>query len=86
MKKLALGTLVGAAVAYLFDPRQGKRRRNVAVDWSAGRIRRAGRKVEQARQDYAKFVKAWARADADLPETLKAKEMATVGGASSGNK
>ena len=50
MKKLALGTLVGAAVAYLFDPRQGKRRRNVAVDWSAGRIRRAGRKVEQARR------------------------------------
>jgi tetratricopeptide (TPR) repeat protein len=43
-------------------------------------------KAEQARQNYAKFVKAWVRADADLPETVKAKELATVGGASSGNK
>jgi tetratricopeptide (TPR) repeat protein len=28
-------------------------------------------KAEQARQSYIKFVKAWGRADADLPETVK---------------
>jgi osmotically-inducible protein OsmY len=48
MKKLAFGALIGAALGYVFDPRQGKRRRHVAVDWSAARIRRAGRRAERA--------------------------------------
>ena len=48
MKKLALGTLLGAALAYVFDPRLGKRRRTVARGWTAGRVRDAGRTVEQA--------------------------------------
>lgn len=43
-------------------------------------------KADEVRLNQAKFVKAWARADVDLPETLKAKELATVGGGFSGNK
>jgi tetratricopeptide (TPR) repeat protein len=43
-------------------------------------------KNEEARQQLAKFIKAWARADADLPEMLKARELAPASASSSGNK
>jgi tetratricopeptide (TPR) repeat protein len=39
-----------------------------------------------ARDNYAKFLKAWAKADADLPEIKRAKAMAQTFGASSGTK
>ncbi len=42
-------------------------------------------KAEEARQHLAKFVKAWARADADVPEMVKAKELAPLPAGSSGN-
>lgn len=42
-------------------------------------------KPDEARQQLAKFVKAWTRADADLPEMLKAKELAPLPAGSSGN-
>ncbi|MBI1764281.1 MAG: hypothetical protein HYR56_22885 [Acidobacteria bacterium] len=42
-------------------------------------------KADEARQQLAKFVKAWARADADLPEMVKAKELAPLPAGSSGN-
>ena len=45
----------------------------------------AGKNAE-ARQAYAKFVKAWTRADADLPEMRRVKELTTTFGASGGAK
>ena len=47
MKKLALGTLIGAALAWLFDPRLGRRRRKVGADWTLARFRRAGRTAQR---------------------------------------
>jgi len=43
MKKLALGTVIGVAFAWLFDPQLGRRRRKVGADWTLARFRRAGR-------------------------------------------
>ena len=43
-------------------------------------------KAAEARQAYAKFIKAWARADADLPEMLRSKELTATYGGSSGTK
>jgi tetratricopeptide (TPR) repeat protein len=42
-------------------------------------------KDAEARGSYAKFVKAWSKADADLPEMRHAKELAGTYSASSGN-
>jgi tetratricopeptide (TPR) repeat protein len=44
-----------------------------------------GKEVE-ARESYAKFMKAWAKADADLPEMKRAKELAGTYSASGGNQ
>ncbi len=41
-------------------------------------------KAEDAKQSLAQFRQAWARADADLPEMLRARE--PIGGSSSGNR
>ena len=43
-------------------------------------------KDSDARDSYAKFVKAWSKADADLPEMKRAKELAGSLSASSGTK
>jgi predicted Zn-dependent protease len=43
-------------------------------------------KAEDAKQNHARFVKAWSRADADLPETTRAKEAAAGSAGSSGNQ
>lgn len=40
----------------------------------------AGKEIE-ARQVYAQFIRAWAGADADLPEMRRAKELAATYGA-----
>ena len=42
-------------------------------------------KDAEARDSYMKFVKAWAKADADLPEMRHAKELTGIYGASGGN-
>jgi len=42
-------------------------------------------KDAEARKSYAKFVKAWSKADADLPEMRRAKELAGTYSASGGN-
>jgi tetratricopeptide (TPR) repeat protein len=39
-------------------------------------------KAADARESYAKFIRAWAKADADLPEMKRAKELATTFSAS----
>lgn len=43
-------------------------------------------KAADARENYAKFVKAWAKADADLPEMKRARELAGSYSASGGTR
>ncbi len=43
-------------------------------------------KADEAKQNYARFVKAWSRADADLPETMRVKELTAGSSSSSGNQ
>ena len=45
---LALGAALGAALAYLTDPSQGKRRRHELRDRSLALVRRGGRRAERA--------------------------------------
>jgi osmotically-inducible protein OsmY len=48
MQLLALGALLGAAIAYLFDPQNGRRRRALLRDRSAAMARQSGRKTAHA--------------------------------------
>ena len=48
MQLLALGALVGAAIAYLFDPQNGRRRRAQLRDRSAAFARQGGRSTARA--------------------------------------
>jgi osmotically-inducible protein OsmY len=48
MPTLAIGAALGAALAYLFDPQNGKRRRHVARDWTLARFRGGGRRAARA--------------------------------------
>jgi osmotically-inducible protein OsmY len=45
MQLLALGAFLGAAIAYLFDPQSGRRRRATLRDRSAAFARQGGRKT-----------------------------------------
>jgi BON domain-containing protein len=42
---LAIGAVLGAAAAYLFDPVRGKSRRAIGADWTRARLRRALRVI-----------------------------------------
>ena len=48
MQLLALGALLGAAIAYLIDPQNGRRRRALLRDRSAALVRQGGRKTAGA--------------------------------------
>jgi osmotically-inducible protein OsmY len=48
MPAIALGALLGAALAYFLDPQSGKRRRHVVRDRTLAIFRRGGRKTAQA--------------------------------------
>jgi len=48
MQLLALGGLLGAAIAYFFDPQNGRRRRTMLRDRSAGFVRQGGRRTARA--------------------------------------
>jgi osmotically-inducible protein OsmY len=56
MKAFALFAAAGAALAYFFDPDNGKRRRHVAVDRAAALLRRFGRSAERAGRQAASEV------------------------------
>jgi hypothetical protein len=56
MKAFAFFTAAGAALAYFFDPDNGKRRRHIAVDRAAALLRRFGRKAERAGRQAASAV------------------------------
>jgi hypothetical protein len=63
----------GAAAAFFLDPVSGKRRRHVARDWLAARLRRAGRRTERAgraagAQAYGAWQAARHRQEAGPPE------------------
>jgi osmotically-inducible protein OsmY len=45
MPGLAFGAALGALLAYFFDPQNGKRRRRVAFDWTAARVRGGSRQA-----------------------------------------
>jgi osmotically-inducible protein OsmY len=47
MPIFAFGTALGALLAYLFDPQNGRRRRHELVDQAAARIRAGKRKAER---------------------------------------
>jgi osmotically-inducible protein OsmY len=47
MPVFAFGTALGALLAYLFDPQNGRRRRHELVDQAAARIRAGKRKAER---------------------------------------
>ena len=47
MGLLALGTAIGAAIAFFFDPQSGRRRRNMTRDRTLGLVRGAGRRSER---------------------------------------
>jgi osmotically-inducible protein OsmY len=48
MQLLAFGALLGAAIAYLFDPQSGRRRRALLRDKSAAYVRKSGRETARA--------------------------------------
>ena len=48
MQLLALGGLLGAAITYFFDPQNGRRRRAMLRDRSAGFVRQSGRSTARA--------------------------------------
>ncbi len=48
MRRLLYGTGLGTLLAYFFDPRSGKRRRNMTRDRALALFRRGGRRAEQA--------------------------------------
>jgi osmotically-inducible protein OsmY len=48
LRRFGLGTVFGAALAWLLDPRGGARRRNVMRDRTLAFFRRGGRRTERA--------------------------------------
>jgi osmotically-inducible protein OsmY len=53
LKRFGAGIAAGAALAYFFDPEQGRRRRNVARDRAAAMFRRAESEAERRGRYYA---------------------------------
>jgi hypothetical protein len=45
MQVLAIGAAIGAAIAYFFDPQNGRRRRHMTFDRTAGFFRGTGRRA-----------------------------------------
>jgi osmotically-inducible protein OsmY len=53
LRSFWLFTAIGAGLAYFFDPQNGKRRRKMTLDRTAGFFRRSGRRAERARRAVA---------------------------------
>ena len=53
IRTFPLFAAIGAALAYFFDPQNGKRRRKMTLDQAAGFFRQGGRRAERARRAVA---------------------------------
>jgi osmotically-inducible protein OsmY len=82
MKRIALVAATIAALTYFFDRENGKRRRHMAADRTAGFFRRKARVLDRGREravstGYGAVQKAKHRSEEDKPQpndaTLKAK-------------
>jgi osmotically-inducible protein OsmY len=78
MKLLTLGALVGAALAYLIDPQNGRRRRALLRDKSAAYVRRSGSKTAQAGRAVAAEAHGVAQKAQHLKEEPKEYDDATL--------
>lgn len=78
MQLLALGALVGAAIAYLFDPQNGRRRRALLRDRSSAFVRQGGRETAQAGRAVAAEAQGVAQKARHLKEESKEFDDATL--------
>jgi osmotically-inducible protein OsmY len=78
MKLPTLGALVGAALAYLIDPQNGRRRRALLRDKSAAYVRRSGDKTAQAGRAVAVEAHGVAQKAQHLKEEPKEYDDATL--------
>jgi osmotically-inducible protein OsmY len=78
MQLLALGALVGAAIAYLFDPQNGRRRRALLRDRSSAFVRQGGRETAQAGRAVAAEAHGVAQKARHLKEESKEFDDATL--------
>ena len=78
MKLLALGGLIGAAIAYLFDPQNGRRRRAMLRDRSAATARQGGREAAQVGRAAAAEAKGVSEKAKHLREEPKEYDDATL--------
>jgi hypothetical protein len=78
MPVFALGTALGALLAYFFDPQSGTRRRHEAVDRTAAFFRSGGRKAERTGRAVAAEAYGVSQKAAHLKEEPKDLDDATL--------
>jgi osmotically-inducible protein OsmY len=78
MQLLALGGLLGAAIAYLLDPQNGRRRRAMLRDRSAALVRQGGRSTARAGRAVAADAYGVAQKAQHLKEEPKEFDDATL--------
>jgi osmotically-inducible protein OsmY len=71
IKLLPLFAAIGAGLAFFFDPANGKRRRKMTADRTAGFLRRSGRRTARARRGVSARVSAVKQKATHLREERK---------------